>query len=64
MMAARNAQRAYDRVEAALVAAKERAAVARQVLVAADREVTVLTAEAEAADAELPAEKRKIQKVR
>ena len=58
MMAARNAQRAYDRVEAALVAAKERAAVARQVLVAADREVTVLTAEAEAADAELPAKRQ------
>ena len=64
MMAARNAQRASDRVEAALVEAKERAAVARQVLVAVDREVTMLTAEAEAADAELPAEKRKIQKVR
>ena len=58
MMAARNAQRAYDRVEAALVEAKERAAVARQVLVAADREVTVLTAEAKAADAELPAKRQ------
>ena len=32
--------------------------MARQVLVAADREVTVLTAEAEAADAELPAKRQ------
>ena len=46
MVAARNAQRASDRVEAALVAAKERAAVARQGVIAADREVTKLTAEA------------------
>ena len=58
MMAARDAQRASDRVKAALVAAKERAAVARQGLVAADREVTKLTAEAEAADAELPAKRQ------
>ena len=47
--------RASHRVKADLVAAKERAAVARQGLVAANREVTKLTAEAEAADAELPA---------
>ena len=58
MMAARDAQRASDRVKAALVAAKERAAVARQGLVAADREVTKLTAEAEAADAELPTKRQ------
>ena len=59
LMAARAAQVAADRAEAALRAAELRRAEARQMLEAAEREANALTAAAIAADSALPEAKRR-----